>query len=63
MGFSFWHIALVAILFLLLFGRGKIPQMMGDLAAGIKSFKQGIREEAETPPKVVSTDTAAPRQD
>lgn len=44
MGLSFWQIAWVAILFLLLFGRGKIPQLMGDLAEGIKSFKKGVND-------------------
>ena len=44
MGLSFWQIALVIILFLLLFGRGKIPQLMGDLAEGIKSFKKGVND-------------------
>jgi sec-independent protein translocase protein TatA len=44
MALSFWQIALVAILFLLLFGRGKIPQLMGDLAEGIKSFKKGVSD-------------------
>jgi sec-independent protein translocase protein TatA len=47
MGLSFWQIALVIILFLLLFGRGKIPQLMGDLAEGIKSFKKGVQDPAE----------------
>lgn len=42
MGLSFWQIALVVVLFLLLFGRGKIPQLMTDLAQGIKSFKKGV---------------------
>lgn len=45
MGLSFWQIALVVILFLLLFGRGKIPQLMTDLAQGIKSFKKGVAAE------------------
>jgi sec-independent protein translocase protein TatA len=45
MGIGFWQIALVVVLFLLLFGRGKLPQLMGDLAEGIKSFKQGIRDD------------------
>lgn len=49
MGISFWHIAFVILLVLLLFGRGKLPQLMGDLAQGIKSFKQGIRDEDSTP--------------
>lgn len=45
MGLSIWQILLVVVLFLLLFGRGKIPQLMGDLAQGIKSFKQGMSDE------------------
>jgi len=45
MGISFWQIILVVILFLLLFGRGKIPALMSDLATGIKSFKTGLKED------------------
>ncbi|WP_036187034.1 twin-arginine translocase TatA/TatE family subunit [Marinimicrobium agarilyticum] len=47
MGLSVWQIALVAVLFLLLFGRGKIPQLMGDLADGIKSFKKGVADDGD----------------
>ncbi len=45
MGLSFWQILLVVLLFLLLFGRGKLPQLMGDLAEGIKNFKSGIKDD------------------
>ena len=48
MSLSFWQIALVAVLFLLLFGRGKIPQLMGDLAEGIKSFRKGVSDVEES---------------
>lgn len=44
MSLSVWQIALVALLFILLFGRGKIPALMGDLAQGIKSFKKEIKD-------------------
>jgi len=44
MGLSFWQIALVIVLFMLLFGRGKIPQLMSDLAEGINSFKKGVKD-------------------
>ncbi len=44
MSIGFWQIAVVAILFLLLFGRGKIPQLMSDMAEGIKSFKKGVSD-------------------
>lgn len=45
MGLSIWQIAIVVILFVLLFGRGKISDLMGDVAKGIKSFKKGLSEE------------------
>lgn len=57
MSVSIWQILVVAVLFMLLFGRGKVPQLMTDIAQGIKNFKAGIKEE-ETP--VPPTDTAAP---
>lgn len=44
MSLGFWQIVLLVVLFLLFFGRGKIPQMMGDIAEGIKSFKKGIND-------------------
>lgn len=43
--FSFWHILVVLVLVLLLFGRGKISGLMGDLAQGIKSFKRGMADD------------------
>ena len=42
MSIGFWQIAIVVILFVLLFGRGKISSLMGDVAKGIKSFKKGM---------------------
>ena len=46
MGISFWQIAIVVVLVVLLFGRGKISSLMGDVAKGIKSFKKGMSDEA-----------------
>lgn len=40
-----WQIALVVVLVLLLFGKGKISGIMGDLGKGITSFKKGLRDE------------------
>ena len=45
MGISFWQIVIVALLVVLLFGRGKISDLMGDVAKGIKSFKKGMQED------------------
>ena len=42
---SIWQLLIVLVIVLLLFGRGKIPQLMGDMAKGIKSFKSGMTEE------------------
>ncbi|KRB53098.1 preprotein translocase subunit TatA [Rhizobium sp. Root708] len=43
--FSMWHWLIVLVIVLLLFGRGKIPELMGDVAKGIKSFKKGMNDE------------------
>lgn len=40
-----WQLLIVAALVLILFGRGRISDMMGDFGKGIKSFKEGIRDE------------------
>ena len=42
MSIGFWQIAVVVILVVLLFGRGKISSLMGDVAKGIKRFKKGM---------------------
>ena len=44
MSIGFWQIAIVVVLVVLLFGRGKISDLMGDLAKGIKSFKKGMKD-------------------
>ena len=46
-GFSFWHILILAIILLLLFGGNRFSAMMGDVAKGMKSFKQGMADEDE----------------
>ena len=48
MGISFWQIAIVVVLVVLLFGRGNISSLMGDVAKGIKSFKKGMSDDAST---------------
>ncbi len=45
--FSLWHWLIVLAIVLLLFGRGKIPSLMGDMAKGIKAFKTGMKEDPE----------------
>ena len=48
MGISFWQIAIVVVLVVLLFGRGKISGLMGDVAKGIKSFKKGMSDDSNS---------------
>jgi len=56
MSIGFWQIAIVVILVVLLFGRGKISSLMGDVAKGIKSFKKGMSTDVDddTEPKNIS---------
>jgi len=56
MSIGFWQIAIVVILVVLLFGRGKISSLMGDVAKGIKSFKKGMASDSteDLEPKNIS---------
>ncbi len=56
MSIGIWQIAIVVILVVLLFGRGKISSLMGDVAKGIKSFKKGMASDItdDTDPKNIS---------
>ena len=56
MGISFWQIAVVVVLVVLLFGRGKISSLMGDLAKGIKSFKKGMSSDDSNQTKIQSSE-------
>lgn len=49
--FSLWHWLVVIILILLLFGRGRISEMMGDIGKGMKSFKKGLADDEEERPR------------
>ena len=63
--FSIWHWIIVGAIVLVLFGgKGKISDLMGDFAKGIKSFKKGLAEEDEKPadPAVARTLDHAPGQ-
>ncbi len=48
MGLSFWHILVVLVVVLVVFGAGKLPNVMGDLGKGIKSFKEGLNADDKT---------------
>jgi sec-independent protein translocase protein TatA len=61
MGPSWWQILVVLVLVVVLFGRGKVSDLMGDVAKGIKNFKAGLADEddLQSEPNVVERD--APR--
>ena len=66
MGFSsIWHWVIVLVIVLLLFGAGKLPKVMGDLAKGVKNFKAGLKDEEEdsavvAKPQAVSSQPVPP---
>src|SRR6476659_1774070 len=71
-GFSIWHILILAVLLLLLFGGNRFSSMMGDVAKGLKSFKQGLADDEDEsrrrsdeqrrnePPRQIPRDQARP---
>lgn len=52
---GFWQILIIVLLLVLLFGRGKISELMGDVAKGIKSFKKGIADDDDDAAKKSGT--------
>lgn len=55
--FSIWHLLILAIVVFVLFGRGKVSDLMGDVAKGIKNFKQGLAEDDQTDqPRVITSE-------
>lgn len=60
MGFgSLWHWIIVLLIVLVLFGRGRISEMMGDFGKGIASFKKGLNETEETAAKPARIESPA----
>jgi sec-independent protein translocase protein TatA len=64
-GLSIWHWLVVGVIILLLFGKGRFSEMMGDVAKGLKSFKKGMTEDEEAaaakaaePPRRLSDESA-----
>jgi len=54
---SIWHWLIVVVVVLLLFGRGKISDLMGDVAKGVKSFKKGLADDDEAPTPIEAKST------
>jgi sec-independent protein translocase protein TatA len=60
---SIWHWVIVLVVVLLMFGAGKLPTVMGDMAKGVKAFRKGLKDEnAEPPPPPPAVPPAADKQ-
>lgn len=57
MGLSVWHVVVVLVVVLILFGAGKLPQVMGDVAKGIKNFKAGLSDDDKQPATTTPQDS------
>ncbi len=53
-----WQIVIIAVVIVLLFGRGKISDLMGDVAKGITSFKKGLKEEESDTAKTIDQNSS-----
>jgi sec-independent protein translocase protein TatA len=62
MGISIWHILIVVLVVMLVFGTKRLPGTMEDLAKGLKAFKKGLKDEDEAPKKI-DTDKSGPAKD
>ena len=62
MSIGFWQIAIVVVLVVLLFGRGKISSLMGDVAKGIKSFKKGMKDPVQDQTESVTQEESSEDQ-
>ena len=51
-GLGHWEIILILVIILILFGAGKLPKVAGDIAKGIKSFKEGLKEDSSKEKKI-----------
>ena len=58
-GMSIWHWVILLVIIMVLFGAGRIPRVMGDLAKGIKSFKAGLKDDDTASVPTTNNDKAS----
>jgi sec-independent protein translocase protein TatA len=58
MSIGIWQVVLILMIVLILFGAGKLPKVMGDVAKGVKSFKAGMKDDDEDDKRVLTSDPA-----
>ena len=57
MSIGIWQLLLIAVVVVLLFGSGKVSDLMGDVAKGIKNFRKGLQDtDGEEPPKAINAE-------
>lgn len=56
MSIGIWQVVLVLLIVLILFGAGKLPKVMGDVAKGVKNFKSGLKDEDEEQKEAIAAD-------
>jgi sec-independent protein translocase protein TatA len=52
MSIGIWQVVLILVIVLILFGAGKLPKVMGDVAKGVKNFKTGMKDDEDDPKAV-----------
>ena len=60
MSIGIWQVVLILLIVLILFGAGKLPKVMGDVAKGVKNFKSGLKDEDEPGNEKVLASDATP---
>jgi len=56
MSIGIWQVVLILLIVLILFGAGKLPKVMGDVAKGVKNFKSGMKEDDEDEKPALASD-------
>jgi len=62
MSIGIWQVVLILLIVLILFGAGKLPKVMGDVAKGVKNFKSGLKDDDEDDDDKVLTSDATPKE-
>jgi sec-independent protein translocase protein TatA len=57
MSIGIWQVVLILLIVLILFGAGKLPKVMGDVAKGVKNFKAGLKDEDDDETKAITAET------
>jgi sec-independent protein translocase protein TatA len=60
MSIGIWQVVLILVIVLILFGAGKLPKVMGDVAKGVKNFKSGMKDDDEDDKRVLTSGSGEP---